>query len=374
MMAGVRVYVLVLSCAACIGWAGCSSVSTRVAKTAASLYTRHDSDHTEIWSPRANVAVNIDERAEVSAGYTMDAWTSASIDIRTSATKAIHELRHEFEAGTSYVLDDLTLSGGYRYSTENDYWSHGGVLGAALDLAQRNTTLALNVFGAHDTVGRFGDALFRYPLDSLGGRFTWTQVLGEQSLAQLSWETTFLTGFQESPYRWVAVGGNGTCAALSPYCLPENVPDQRCRHALGGRYRFAVGERWSFGVGYRFYFDSWGVMSHTIEPEAVVNLSKNDELSADYRYYTQNDADFYRARYRNRADGGGLLTRDRKLSAFYSHAVGLSYTHREPLGGDGVVLVVSARASGTLYEYLAYVGLQQVRALELTGALSLEVP
>jgi len=372
-MAVVRLYALLSSILASVPLlAACGGVPPRVTDASASLYTRQDSDHTEIWSPRASVAATLDDSVAVQAAYAMDAWTSASIDIRSSATVPVHELRHELEAGTRYVVDDVTVSGSYRYSTENDYWSHGGVVGVSLDLAQRNTTLALDVFGARDLVGRHGDAQFERPLDSAGARLTWTQVLGERSLAQLSWETTFLSGYQASPYRWVAVGGSGVCAEASPYCVPEEVPNARYRHALGARYRHALGSTGSLGMGYRLYLDSWGLMSHTLEPDASFQIGADDEISVDYRYYTQNEAGFYRPRYRSRASAGGLLTRDRKLSAFYSHALGAAYAHRWPLGRDGVVLSLGARASGTLYEYLEYVGLAQVRALELTGVVRIE--
>lgn len=350
----------------------CGSMSGKLTNASASVYTRHDDDDTTIWSPRTRVAGQIGERTTVEAAYMMDAWTSASIDIRTSATPAVHELRHEVEAGAGYQFDDATLSAGYRYSTENDYWSHGGVLTLALDLAQNNTTLALSVVGAHDIVGKFGDPHFERPLDSAGGRFTWTQVLTRESLVQFAWETIFLTGFQASPYRWVALGVDGLCAGEAPYCIPEYVPETRLRHALGAQFRQALGADWSANAEYRLYADSWGVLSHTIEPSVTYRISRESELSADYRYHTQNEADFYRPRYGSSGDRTAYATRDRKLSAMYSHSAGLSYSQRVPLGTNGAALVFEARSSATFYRYLAYVGLDSVKAIELTGLVGFE--
>ena len=349
----------------------CGGVTAKLTDASASLYSRHDDDDTTIWSPRARAAAQIGERTTVKATYMMDAWSSASIDIRTSATPVVREVRHEIEAGGGYQFDDATLSGGYRYSTENDYWSHGGVLTLAVDFAQRNTTISLSAVGAHDLVGKDGDPHFERPLDSGGGRFTWTQVWTSESLLEVSWETLFLTGFQASPYRWVALGVDGLCAGAAPYCVPEFVPDERFRHALGAQFRRALGADWSAGATYRFYADSWGVLSHTIEPSVTYRIGSAAELSADYRYYTQNEADFYLPRYGIRGDRTSYATRDRKLSAMYSHTAGLTYSHRVPIGADSA-LVFSVRGSGTLYHYLAYVGLDDVKALELMGLVAFE--
>jgi hypothetical protein len=156
--------------------------------------------------------------------------------------------------------------------------------------------------------------------------------------------------------------------------VPERTPEERFRHALGARYRRALGARWSVGLGYRFYVDSWALQSHTLEPDLTLRMGRSGELKADYRYYTQNDADFYRERYRSGSSEPQYLTRDRKLSAMYSHTVGLEYLHRWLLGSGESALSFALRSSVTQYEYLAYVGLEHVRALELTGLIAFEHP
>ncbi|MET0387125.1 MAG: DUF3570 domain-containing protein, partial [Polyangiales bacterium] len=239
---------------------------------------------------------------------------------------------------------------------------------------QNNTNLALSLFGAHDTVGRAGDAQWKRPLDSAGGRFSWTQVLSERSLIQGSWETTFFHGYQASPYRWVAIGGdNGLCASDAPDCVPELTPEERYRHALGVRYRYALHPRISAGLGYRFYFDSWSVQSHTVEPDVTYRLGAHGELSLAYRYYTQGEASFYQPRYAE-ASESRYFTRDRKLSAMWSQTIAATYNQRWAFADDRYALTWALRASGTQYRYLAYVGLSRVEALELTALLGFEHP
>ena len=161
-----------------------------------SLYTRTDTNATTVWSPRTQISAKIGEATSVDAVYAVDAWTSASIDIVTAATAPVHEVRHEINGGLTHRWDRLSLGASYRYSTENDYWSHGGVLHAALDLAQKNSTLALALVGSRDTVGHALDHGFRERQFTLGARLSLTQLLGAAAWAQLAWETLFVGGYQ----------------------------------------------------------------------------------------------------------------------------------------------------------------------------------
>lgn len=353
------------------------------------LYVRADTDSTTVWAPRVHAAGKLGDSAGVDATYTVDTWTGASIDVVTAATEAIHEVRHELSGGAFYEFSDVTISAGYRHSRENDYWSNGGVLSASVDMANNNTTLAVSAFGSKDIVGRAGDpyAFFRKPQDSLGGRVTLTQVLDTKSLVQLSWETLYLHGYLASPYRYVALGGPGTCslprtpteAELAPslegaasYCLPELHPDERLRHAAMVALRRAFGARVSMGLGYRFYFDDWGLMSHSLSPDFAFLLGSHGTLSLDYRYYQQNAASFYRARY-----GAGELpqffTRDRKLSPLMTNRIGLEYAHEFELGvSKNTVLTLALRGALTRFAYRDFVGLTQVDALELSTLLGLK--
>jgi hypothetical protein len=347
----------------------CAESSTSGLGTATTqLYARTDSNATTVWSPRTRVAGRPSEDVTLEAVYTLDAWTSASIDIVTAATKAVHEVRHEANASAQLVHGDLTVAGRYRYSTEPDYVSHGAVLNVSLDLAQKNTTVALTAFGARDTVGRAGDPLFRELQQSYGGRVTLTQVLDRETLVQLSWDVTAVSGFQASPYRFVAIGGDGTCTSTAPLCLPETMPNERTRQALGLQAKRALGDATSIALTYRFYFDDWGVMSQTLSPELFWLARPGGTLSVSYRYYTQGEAEFYRPRYFSPTR---FFTRDRELSALYAHRASVSYTQDQPLGRRGLVLSAALRISASYYRYLAFVGLEHVEALEATALLGL---
>ncbi|HVZ31833.1 MAG TPA: DUF3570 domain-containing protein, partial [Polyangiaceae bacterium] len=257
--------------------------------------------------------------------------------------------------------------------TEPDYWSHGGVVNLAFDLAQNNTTLAFSAFGSSDIVGRAGWASFRRPQDSLGGRLSLTQVLGRYTVAQLSWEALRITGYQASPYRFVAIGGQGTCAGSAPFCVPESHPNERLRQSGVASLRQALGSHASLGLRYRFYFDDWGIQSHTIEPELIFLTGELGTLELTYRYYTQGDAYFYRPRYLGTPQELRYVTRDRKLSTLYDNQAGLTYEQGFALGESGTtVFKLGLRAAVGRIVYQAFVGLHRVDILEATGTLGLD--
>ena len=118
------------------------------------LYVRTDTDHTTVVTPRIHAGAKVGPATRVDLTYSADVWTSASIDIRSSASKAVTEQRDELNVGATQQIEDGTLSASYRFSTEPDYKSHGVTLGTSRDFAQKNTTLALTGSALFDRVGR----------------------------------------------------------------------------------------------------------------------------------------------------------------------------------------------------------------------------
>lgn len=348
-----------------VGQLACAKRHDLLVRADSSMYGRVDDDRTTVLSPRVAGNVNVDERWGVEAAYTMDAWSGASVDVMTAATSTIRERRHEGSAVISYAGRDSRGSVGVRHSREPDYVASGWSGGFEVDLFRRNTTLAVRHAGGYDIVGRAGQPTFRQPLITLTGRASLTQILSKTTIAALGWETTSVLGYQASPYRFVGVGGDGDCGGTAPWCLPERVPSSRTRHALLSSLRQGITRRASVGGDHRFYFDSWGVRAHTLTVDLRFAPAKSSLLGVEWRLHTQREADFYRPRYFD-FDETSWVTRDRKLSTYFSHGVTLFATQDFPLRGGEVVLAVGARATGSLLRYLNFVGLERVLAMEAT--------
>ncbi|HKO90293.1 MAG TPA: DUF3570 domain-containing protein, partial [Polyangiaceae bacterium] len=104
-----------------------------------------------------------------------------------------------------------------------------------------------------------------------------------------------------------------------------------------------------------------------ISPSVAWLITRVDLLSLAYRYYTQSEANFYQPRYTESSQVNGYLTRDKELSALYSHQLSLESTHTFELGGTGAyAFTLGARASLARFRYLAFLGLTRVHALEAT--------
>ncbi|CAN5907914.1 hypothetical protein BH11MYX2_BH11MYX2_37630 [soil metagenome] len=351
----------------------CGGHTAKVTDASSSIYVRSDTDRTTIVAPTLTVAGAVDHTT-AAATYSVDAWTGASVDVITAATQPIRENRHEVEGTLSQQLGTLTLSTTYRFSYERDYLSHGLTLGARKDFANKNTTLALDLLGSADTVGRSGDPSFSEPVHTLGARLTLAQVIDRNTIAELGWQTTFIDGLQSSPYRYVAIGDLGTCSSNAPYCIPERVPSKRLRQAATLRGRHAFGHSVSVGLDYRFYFDSWGIMSHAVQPDLAWRVTDSQTLSVRYRYATQSEASFYQPRYYNVAMTDGYVTRDRKLSALVDNEVGAQYLIRHENDDGDRIVTWGLRSTLSRADYLAYVGLDHVWALEVTALLGVELP
>lgn len=349
--------------------AGTPAGIARADELASALYVRTDSDSTTVVSPRVRAKHALSEETQIEATYAVDVWSSASIDIRTSASvRAVTEQRDELDVGISHELEDLSLHAGYRLSIENDYDSNGVNASGAYSFAENAATLTLSVSGIHDVVGRSGDERFERRLDTVNTRLSFTQVVDPEMFFDVAYELAVLDGYQSSPYRYVGIGGTGYGCERATFCLAEHVPSSRLRHAFVLSARRALSEAISIGAQYRYYLDDWSLDSHTLIGDLGWNAGERTLLDLHFRYYTQSQVDFYDARYATMPADGAYVTHDRELSAMSAERLGLDLEQRIALGDDSQELSLSLDVAGALFQYDDFVGLRSVSALELTVA------
>ena len=349
------------------------SARVRADEVSSALYVRTDTDQTTVISPRARGSKNLGDSTRVDVTYAADVWTSASIDIRASASvRPVTEQRDELDLSLGQELEDLHLRASYRFSTEHDYTSHGVTLGAALDLASNASTLDASLHVIGDTVGQAGNPSFSRSLTTIDGSFSFTQVLDPQMWMQLTYELAHNDGYQSSPYRWVGVGGTGFGCVGAHLCLPERVPSVRTRHAMALVVRRALSNSISAGLTYRYYFDDWSLSSHTLLGELGWNIGEHSLLALRYRFYTQGAAEFYQRTYLSLATDQ-YRTRDRELSKLVYQRAGAELEHEFLLSEQGAKLAGTLAIGGNFYSYADFVGLSQVTALEVSLGLMLQI-
>jgi hypothetical protein len=359
-----------------------ASAQSVTPQASSSVYVRTDTDKTTVISPRVSARAPLTESTSAEVVYTVDVWSSASIDIRTSASKAVTEQRDEINASLTQELTDTRLTGAYRYSTEPDYDSHAAVLGVERDFADKSTVLGAGAALAFDEVGQVNEPLFEEHLRTITARVSGMQLIDPSMYVQLEYELGHARGYQASPYRYVGIGtDDGTCEIddddVDPdepiaYCARETNPKLRVRHAIAARARRALGDMLSIGADYRFYLDSWNVLSHTLGADVVLMPAAHTSLGLRYRFYHQGAADHYRKRYRRERDDG-LYTRDKELSPLVSHKVALDLEQAFALDARGRTLRALVSVGPVFYSYSDYLLLDSITALDATLSLVLDL-
>jgi len=107
----------------------------------------------------------------------------------------------------------------------------------------------------------------------------------------------------------------------------ERLPDSRFKVAVGGRLNWYLNERFTVRTFYRYYFDDWGITSHTASVEVPVKISDKFTLYPSYRFYNQTAADYFRP-YEKALSTDEFYTSDYDLSEYSANQLGfgVSYT------------------------------------------------
>lgn len=107
----------------------------------------------------------------------------------------------------------------------------------------------------------------------------------------------------------------------------ERLPSTRFKIPFGSRLNYYVNERLTLRTYYRYYWDDWGITSHTASIELPIKLTDKFTVSPTYRYYTQQSSKYF-APYETHLSTENFYTSDYDLSTFNAHQYGLgvSYT------------------------------------------------
>lgn len=254
--------------------------------------------NTRVVQPEVELKKELPNGTVVGAHYLLDAITSASIAAGVLRDQPFTELRNEAGFTLGQRVGPALIQGSYSYSSESDYWAHSASLGALLELNKKNTVLYGSLSYGNDRVAqRMGPTLYNPVggLQSLGAIATLTQIVAPKLVGVLSYQVDVLgfgnrdNGWLANPYRTVNLGG-------AP--ARELVPYQRIRQslALSANYLIALPFRrmpyLAFRPSYRFYWDDWGITSHTPELRMYVPAGPV-EFRVTGRYYWQTQAVFW---------------------------------------------------------------------------------
>lgn len=107
----------------------------------------------------------------------------------------------------------------------------------------------------------------------------------------------------------------------------ERLPSSRLKIPIGVRFNYFINETFVVRTYYRYYFDDWGINSHTASIEIPIKIGDKFTLYPSYRFYNQTAADYFYP-YETAFSTDEFYTSDNDLSEYSSNqfGFGVSYT------------------------------------------------
>ncbi|XSG84886.1 MAG: DUF3570 domain-containing protein [Methylohalobius sp. ZOD2] len=245
---------------------------------------------------------------------------SRSVHVLATASP---EARRQGDFNLEYEWDNAALAINGGLSVERDYESAFGGLSGRWDFNQKLTTLKGGVSYTDSDITavldsdaapyitqvdfqdqisfKSGSEILREERSDFAANLGLTQVVTKYSLIDINLGFTHSSGYLENPYKAVSVifvdpdQPSGSVLSGDVRALMENRP--------GERNQGTVGVKWvqhikpldaALHFDYQFSRDDWGISAHTFEADWVQPLGGGWTIAPRIRYYSQNDAAFYR--------------------------------------------------------------------------------
>ena len=157
-----------------------------------------------------------------------------------------------------------------------------------------------------------------------------SQILSKRLQASFSLDVVRQDGLLSTPFQRVYFGDVDDFF-LEDFQLADDVerlPDTRFKIPLGARLNYYVNDFAVLRTYYRFYYDDWGIISHTVNLEVPVKLNDKFTIYPNYRFYTQTAADYFFER-EQAVSTLNFYTSDFDLSEYTANQYGLGVRYRD---------------------------------------------
>ncbi|MEP3380257.1 MAG: DUF3570 domain-containing protein [Maribacter dokdonensis] len=156
-----------------------------------------------------------------------------------------------------------------------------------------------------------------------------SQILGKNLQGSLALDFVKQDGLLSTPFQRVYFADVAD-SFIQEFQLAdaiEQLPDSRFKVAGGGRLNWYINESVVLRSYYRYYFDDWGINSHTASVEVPIKLTDKFTVYPSYRFYQQSAADYF-YRYEEAFSTDTFYTSDYDLSKYSANqfGMGVSYT------------------------------------------------
>lgn len=266
-------------------------------------YSHSSDDRNDIWSAKLSISSEYDY---------------FSVGVGGSYTKLFNEKNTELSVNGNVYIDTWNAI----YPTELRPFGEGG--NGLNDQLFTENTITGNTnydprFSEFDDEGR----------NSYSLGFGLSQILHKNVQGSLALDFVQQDGLLSTPFQRVYFG-DVEDSFIENFQLAdavERLPDTRFKVAAGGRLNWYVNETISVRTFYRYYFDDWGIDSHTASIEVPIKITNKFTIYPSYRFYSQTEADYFRP-FEEALSTDEFYTSDFDLSEYTANqfGIGVSYT------------------------------------------------
>ncbi|HVW69555.1 MAG TPA: DUF3570 domain-containing protein [Steroidobacteraceae bacterium] len=306
------------------------------------LYHNYDGGGITIQGPSVLIRKKVGDNFSFSANYYEDLISSASIDVKLSASP-YHETRKQEGFSVDYLHGKTIYTAGYIHSREPDYKADTSYFAVSQSMFGDLTTITMGYRRGWDQVYRdecnpalpahpagtecpdiINDPNFHQQADHRAYSVSVSQILTRNAIFDFNFEGITDQGYLASPYRQILYVDHTNPLG---YTLANQVyPGTRTSTASSGELKYYLPYRAAVTGMYRYYNDTWGINGHTLEVDYTQPAFGHWILDGSIRYYRQNAASFYSDLF-PRADYQNFMARDRELAAFHSLTLGFGASY-----------------------------------------------
>ena len=267
-------------------------------------YSHSSDDRNTIWSAKASISSEYDY---------------SSFGFGGSYTRLINEKNTELSVSANVYLDTWKLL----YPIELRPFVEGG------NGIKSGLFFKYNVTGNANYAPSFTEINGK-SRNSYSVGFNFSQILSKRMQGSLAVDLVQQDGLLSTPFQRVYFSDVAD-SFIENFQLADDIermPDTRFKVALGGRLNYYLNETFVLRSYYRYYFDDWGISSHTAGLEVPIKITDKFTVYPSYRYYSQTAADYF-APYEQHLSTDEFYTSDYDLSNFTANQYGFGVTYTD---------------------------------------------
>jgi hypothetical protein len=293
------------------------------------FYSKYSGGGMDITGESAALNKKFTENIAAQVNYFVDHVSGASIDVLSQASQ-IRDERIQKSATLEFVHDKTTYTASYSGSVERDYRSDTASIAMKQDMFGDLTTLSLAFANTVDKVGENNGTAWVPVISWLGHAqsrsydIDWSQILTKNLIAGVNFNVITDWGYLANPYRSIRYLDAGTPKG---YSLGSQIyPDTRTSTAVQLEAKYFLPYRAAITGSFRYFRDTWSIVGKTFEVDYTHPISNIWILEGRFRYYTQNNANFYSDLFQY-ADEFEFEGRDQDLAAQDNYTIGAKATY-----------------------------------------------